>query len=249
MATIQNPQELINNQLDLLYQRIKRDVEKAISAPSPENPFESVKAIREKTYLQVQETLAALQKILDKGLHIIVDTLTEQRKDKEKEAILSWFESNIEKIVSVINEESADDRPLSEKLNFPDGCFEAMFNVAQYLYSNHRYDEALSAIVVCLQLNSTLSPLWFIYGCVLQNKEEQEAALYAFEIASMFDEENPYIFANAARSWIALGNWTKADECIEQTLSFCKDNPEYPDLVNYCNELKSWSANYKKQAK
>lgn len=248
MAKLENPEKILSERMDKLCHEIEENVKKSIEEPPPEKRFESVKMLREKAALEVREGLKALQEILDKGLKAVIDALTELKKEEEVRELLDWFENNMDKIDEFLakRDEGAESKTIEEQLDFPRKHIISMHEAATYLLQQKKYDEALGAITICLQINPALSPLWFTYGTILQNRGDQEAALYTLQMAGILDEQNPYIPAHMARSWIALNDWSSAEASVKEAKSLCQNFPEYIDLLKYCDELEAWMKKNKK---
>lgn len=242
MARMENPEQILSKRMDALCHDIEESVKNSIDEPPPEKRFESVNMIREKAVLDVRESIQALEKILNIGIQSIIFALTELKKEEELRDLLGWFENNMDQIASNSSNEDPDldSKTAEEQLNFPRKHIIAMHDAATYLMNEKKYDEALAVIAICLQMNPTLSPLWVTYGLILQNRGDHEAALYIFQMAAVLDEQNPYIKAHMARSWIILGNREDAELCVQEAKSLCQNFPEYSDLLQYCTDLESW---------
>lgn len=248
MAKLENPEKVLSERMDKLCHDIEEEVKKSIEEPPPENRFESVKLLRERAALEVREGIKSLQMILDKGMQAVVYALTELKKEDELQEILDWFDNNMDKVNDFLNSQDPDQggKTIEEQLDFPRKHIISMHDAATFLLNEKKYDEALGAITICLQFNPALSPLWFTYGSILQNRGDQEAALYVFQMAAILDEQNPYIPAHMARSWIALDDWPNAELAVQEAKALCQNFPEYLDLLKYCDELEDWMKKNKK---
>lgn len=241
--------DMLSEKLAKVCQDIENDVRKSIPEPPPEQRFISVKQKRDKAGLEIREAMLQLQTLLAKGMTAIIEALNTQKKEEQAEEILNWFTDHADSIGSYMDskDESLGNRTLQEVLKFPPQLLAAMHQAAIYLLNEHRLDEAIAAMTVCLQINSTLSPLWFTYAQILQSREDQEAAIYAFNVAAILDEENPYIYAHLARSWIALGEWQQALDTLGKAKTVCDTHPDYTDLTTYIKELEEWMDTYQKK--
>lgn len=245
------PEEILSNKLAKLCEEIENDVRKSIAEPPPEQRFISVNMLRDKAALEAREALTQMQGLVAKGLAAIISTLKEEGGEKAEQAdeILEWFNDNAEYVSEFMDlkDEELGNKTLEEVLDFPRDYLNAMHKAASKLLQEQRYDEALAAIMVCIQFNSLLSPLWFTYGLILQARGDQEPAIYVFNVAAILDEGNPYIYAHMARSWIVLGEWLSAYDEIQKAKEICQQHPEYTDLIVYCKELEEWMEKYPKK--
>lgn len=248
MANQKSTDSLTEN-LNKLSLQIEEEVKNSITELPPENRFITLQMAKDRAALEVREGLHRLQEMLDKGLKAIIDALTALKKDAEQEAILNWFDNNIDQINDFLNvdESALESKTPEEILNFPRENLISMHEAATYLLQQKKYNEALSAMALCLQFNPTLAPLWFTYGSILQEMNEHEAALYVFQMAAVLDDTNPYTLLHMARCWIAINQWDEAKECLEEAKKLCHAFPEYTDLLTYCTELEEWMKKNKKE--
>lgn len=251
MVDINKSEKILTEKLAKLCQEIEDDVKKSIAEPPPEQRYISVDMLRNKAALETREALSQLQGLMAKGLTAIINTLRANDKSEQADKILDWFGDNAENIAKFMDakDESLGERTLEDVLKFPRKSLNAMHEAAKQLLKEQRYDEALAAINICLQINATLQQLWFTYGLILQARGDQEPAIYVFNVAAIMDEENPYIYAHMARSWIVLGEWQIAFDTIQKAKEICKEHAEYTDLIAYCQELEEWMDKYQKENK
>lgn len=242
MVKLKDKQNILSNNLEKLTLEIENEVKNAIQEPPPDQRFHPIEKLREKAAIEAREGINQYKTLIEKGMTAITDTLIDMKRDEDAAAITEWFTNNTDKINDLVTSESKEleTTTLEEIIDFPRENLIAMHDAVTHLLEEKKYDEAIAGITVCLQINSTLSPLWTTYGLILQARENHDGALYVFQIASILDENNPYILAHMARSWIILGHEVEAQQCVKEVEAYCEAHHEFQELANYCKELTLW---------
>lgn len=236
--------DLISKELEIIQNKVKKDAEDKIVTPPPERRFDPITTLKQKAGLEVQEEFNSLKLLTEQGLKAILDTLNEMGKKEEGETIIAWFKSHPDDILKFIKDKKVSlESSAEQQLDFPRSSLISMYEAAQYLFKKQQYEDALAAISVCLQFNFTLSPLWFTYGRIFQEMENHNMALYAFQIAIVFDDENPLAYAYMARSWMALAEWQHAEKALADARS--RAIGKFADDNAFCDELETWMKTYR----
>lgn len=239
-----SPYPSLASQLELYHKEIIDKARKSIDFPPPEQRLNPVKVLEDKAALEAEQGLQSLQNFINKGLNALFTALQEQNQEEKIQKMMSWFEIHENQIADLLQKgEKAfshqNDDSIERQLGFPKDFLETMYQACTYHFLKENYEDALSVILICLLFNGTIYEFWLTFGNILQKKEDMEGALYGYQIASLFKENDPKLYINMALAWISLKNWDSAEQALNKALEICQTG-EDAELDAYCHTLKDW---------
>lgn len=198
----------------------------------PKEQFLSFEHRKEKAAINQKQFLDDFNSLLEKGLGAILAVL-EKQDPSQAEKLVSWLTNHIETVATM-----NDNDQFLKELAFPLELLELMYEASLFLLNNNEIDEAHAAISVCLLFSQTHDKIWFTFGDILERKREYEKALYAFQMAIVLNQKNPFSHSHQARLFALLEIWEPALESIEKVSQLVVGREmEYRELIDYCHLL------------
>lgn len=201
--------------------------------------------LKAKASYEVVKNIELFQKALIQGYTAIFEVLKE-RNDAEYDALMTKLVESADSLLTFVDFESfkENQQSLQKKIKLPDEYLEKMFQTVVYLNEHQRFEEAVCANMVCISFDSMVHRFWRMYGIVLQNQNKHAEALYAFQVALMFDENDAYAYAYMARSYIALKFRDEAVEALNRALEICRSHDDLEELKIYSENLSNTMYQY-----
>jgi len=228
----------LNKYSDSFYKELEGNAKKAVLIP-PEKKLDA--RYRKEMEREALNKIRGPKQDFEEGMDIIFRILRIYAPNAYTQ-VTAWFAEHLDDIItSAMNDREEENEFLQQKFKIPDRLLEVMYGTVEFLTEARRYEEAVKALMICISLNPTIVDFWMQYGHILQNLQQHESALFAFQMAEMFDAENPTLYAYMAKSWLDLEMPIDADECIDKALALCENEDAFAELVDYCNMLREIS--------
>ncbi len=229
--------ESLSLQTAQLRQAMLNNTAQNVLPPPPEKSFDSIAVMQNKAVKEAETDLNFLLARLNDGIEAIFEVLKENPSAHEK--IIAWFTSHSQSMLNFMQAEAefSPHETLGHKLNFPDELLAHMHYAALELSKQQKYAKAAAAMLVCIVLEPKVFMFWFDYGTILQLSHADAEALYAFQAALIYKEENPSVYAHMAKSWADLDVPDEAKACLQTALHLCEGKTGYDEFRGYCYAL------------
>lgn len=123
-----------------------------------------------------------------------------------------------------------DGMSLQEIFGFNEETMEKFYGAAYSLFDQKNYHEAAHAFVFLTMLSPYTANYWLGLGMSEQLIEEYEAALTAYAMSIMLNQNNPVPYVHSAKCLFALGEDEKAIASLEQAVDISGDLEEHQAL-------------------
>jgi type III secretion system low calcium response chaperone LcrH/SycD len=104
------------------------------------------------------------------------------------------------------------------------------YNSAFHLFESHEYTDAANAFVFLISLNAHNYQYWLGLGMATQMSGNFEAAIDSYEMAAIYEVENPTPYFYLAKCLFAMHERQSAMQALEIALQYEADIPEYQQL-------------------
>lgn len=246
MENINNLENLLKQE-ESLKKSIINDAKKNVEAPPPEFRFTPTSQLEQKAIEETEADLDSIRNVLLKGWEAVVIALQDLNRHEELMEIITWFQTHLDTCIQTIqnsnlftNEEEDKKATLEYKIQLPKNFKDTIYEAVVYHANNGKIDEAICALLICITFNPTIYELWVDYGTLLQEKQEDEAALYAYTIANGMDGDDAYLYMKMANAWASLGHWDKAKEFLEKGIEKSYNIESNEELIAYSKQLNQW---------
>ncbi len=129
-----------------------------------------------------------------------------------------------------IKKELAKGVSLCEILEIADGDMHKFYQAAYKLLDGKRYVDAGNAFLFLVTLNPYSHDYWLGLGMAAQFCHDYEAAIDAYEMASMNEIESPIPYFYLAKCLFALHDRQATEMALDLSLDYAKGKAEHADL-------------------
>lgn len=151
-------------------------------------------------------------------------------KDRIGEFKLTQKGKNKLKNKDLLQKELAKGKSLQEILEIPEATMLNLYKAACHLFENHHYVEAADAFLFLISLNGHSPDYWIGLGMATQMYGDFEAAIDAYEMAAVYQIENPIPYFYLAKCLFAMHKKQSAIQAFEISIEYAAEIPAYQEL-------------------
>lgn len=131
---------------------------------------------------------------------------------------------------SYLKKELAKGKTAQEILGFSDETLAKFYNAAYKLFENQKYMDAANAFLFLVTLNPYNHDYWLGLGMATQMSGDYESAIDAYEMAAVYEMDNPVPYFYLAKCLFAMHDRDSALQALDLALDYANDRPEYEEL-------------------
>jgi len=124
-------------------------------------------------------------------------------------------------------------------LGYSNETMEKFYGAAHRLFTKEQYQEAADAFVFLTTLNPYVHNYWLGLGMCEQLNTDHEAALVAYGMAVITDDDNPLPHYHSACCLEAVGDLPNAIASLDLTIDTCGHNEKHQNLKEHALRLKT----------
>lgn len=130
----------------------------------------------------------------------------------------------------------AEGKTGQEILEISDDMMAKFYQVARHLFENHRYETSANVFLFLVTLNAHQSEYWLGLGMATQMGGNFEAAIDAYEMAAIYECENPVPYFYLAKCLFAIHERQSAIQALEIAIQYADSFSEYQELKQQATE-------------
>ncbi|MEX1013052.1 MAG: SycD/LcrH family type III secretion system chaperone [Waddliaceae bacterium] len=131
---------------------------------------------------------------------------------------------------AALKKEISSGKTAQEILGFTDSAMDAFYRAAETLLNGRRYDDALNAFLFLITMNPHHHDYWIGLGMSVQMVGDYQSALDAYEIAAMYEVENPIPYFQLAKCFMELHDRENTREAFLLVIEYAGDSKKYASL-------------------
>ncbi|MGZ3732390.1 MAG: SycD/LcrH family type III secretion system chaperone [Parachlamydiaceae bacterium] len=117
-----------------------------------------------------------------------------------------------------------------EILEIPEDTMLKFYKAACHLFENRHYADAADAFLFLVSLNAHSHDYWIGLGMASQMCGDFEMAIDAYEIAAVYQIENPLPYFYLAKCLFAMHEKQSALQALEVAIEYAGNIPQYQEL-------------------
>lgn len=117
-----------------------------------------------------------------------------------------------------------------EIMEIGEGQMRRLYEVAHQMLKDERVEDAVNAFVFLVTLNPFHGEYWMGLGAALQANHEYEGAIDAYELAAIYNLENPLPYFYMAKCLFAVHDRVSALQACEIAIEYAGDAEEFAAL-------------------
>lgn len=129
-----------------------------------------------------------------------------------------------------LKREFAKGKNAQEILGFSDLTMAKFYGAAYKLFEHQKYKDAANAFLFLVTLNPFNPEYWMGLGMATQMSGDYESAIDAYELAAIYEIENPVPYFYLAKCLFAIHDRDSAMQALDLALEYANEKPEYEDL-------------------
>jgi type III secretion system low calcium response chaperone LcrH/SycD len=134
------------------------------------------------------------------------------------------------KNITRLQKDLAAGKSPQEILEIPIETMARFYKAACHLFENRHYADAANAFLFLVSLNAHNHDYWLGLGMATQMSGDFESAIDAYEMAAIYEVENPIPYFYLAKCLFAMHEKQSALQALEIAIQYAGDFPEYQDL-------------------
>ncbi len=131
---------------------------------------------------------------------------------------------------SYLKKEFAKGKTAQQILEFSNETMAKFYKAAYQLFEHQKYADAANAFMFLVTLNPYNHDYWLGVGMSTQMQGDFESAIDAYEIAAMYEIENPVPYFYLAKCLFAIHDRESALQALDLALEYSDNKPEYAEL-------------------
>jgi type III secretion system low calcium response chaperone LcrH/SycD len=116
-------------------------------------------------------------------------------------------------------------------LGFSDHAVEEFLTAARKLFNECKYADAADGFLFLVTLRPQEGEFWMGLGAALQADHSFEDAIDAYEMAAIYDLENPWPYFYLGKCLFAIHDRVSALLAIEMAIEYASESPVYEELL------------------
>lgn len=138
-----------------------------------------------------------------------------------------------------LKKEFAKGKNAQQILEFSDDAMAKFYKAAYKLFENKKYQDAANAFLFLVTLNPYNHDYWLGLGMSTQMQGDFESAIDAYEMAAMYEIENPVPYFYLAKCLFAMHDRESALQALDLALEYSEGKSEYSDLKKQAQKARS----------
>jgi type III secretion system low calcium response chaperone LcrH/SycD len=136
------------------------------------------------------------------------------------------------KNTSYLKKELSEGKTAQEILEISNEAMAKFYGASYHLFEHQQYTEASNAFLFLVTLNPHNSDYWLGLGMATQLCGNYESAIDSYEMAAVYEMENPVPYFYLAKCLFAIHDRDSALQALELALEYAGDKYEYLELRN-----------------
>ncbi len=130
----------------------------------------------------------------------------------------------------LLKEELALGKTAQEIMGFSDETMAKFYRAAYQLFEHRHYVDAGNAFLFLVTLNPYIHDYWLGLGMASQMCGDFEAAVDAYEMAAVYELENPVPYFYLAKCFFAIHDRDNAMQALSLAIEYAEDQPQFAEL-------------------
>ena len=130
-----------------------------------------------------------------------------------------------------LKKELAKGKTAQEILGFSDDTMAKFYGAAYKLFEHQKPKDAANAFLFLVTLNPYNHDYWLGLGMATQLCGDFEAAIDAYEMAAVYEMDNPVPYFYLAKCLFAIHDRESALQALDLALEYADEKTEYSDLI------------------
>ena len=126
--------------------------------------------------------------------------------------------------------EIAKGKSLQDIIDLSDEAMGEFYKAAYKLFENRHFVNAADAFLFLVTINPNIPEYWIGLGMATQMCGDYETAVDAYEMAAMYEIENPVPYFYLAKCLFELHERDSTLQALDLAIEYAGDNEEYEDL-------------------
>jgi len=131
---------------------------------------------------------------------------------------------------SYLKKELAKGKTAQEILGFSDETMAKFYKAAYHLFEHQRHLDAAQAFLFLVTLNPYIPDYWLGLGMSTQLTGDFEAAIDAYEMAAVYEMDNPVPYFYLAKCLFSIHDRDSALQALDLALEYADEKSEFSDL-------------------
>ncbi len=138
-----------------------------------------------------------------------------------------------------LKKEFAKGKTGQQILEFSDETMAKFYKASYKLFEHKKYADAANAFLFLVTLNPFNHDYWLGLGMATQLQGDFESAIDAYEMAAMYEIENPVPYFYLAKCLFAMHDRESALQALDLALEYAEGKSEYIDLKKQAQKARS----------
>lgn len=129
-----------------------------------------------------------------------------------------------------VQKELAEGKNIDDILEISPDQMQILYKAACHLFEEHHYADAADAFLFLITLNFQNSQFWIGLGMSTQMSGNFESAIDAYELAAIYEPENPIPYFYLAKCLFAMHERQSASLALEMAIQYAGDIEQFQEL-------------------
>lgn len=143
-----------------------------------------------------------------------------------------------------LKKEFSKGKTAQQIMEFSDDTMAKFYKAAYHLFEHQKYSDAANAFMFLVTLNPHNHDYWLGLGMATQLLGDFESAIDAYEMAALYEIDNPVPYFYLAKCLFAMHDRQSALQALDLALEYADDKAEYRDLKNQAQKARSLLAKH-----
>lgn len=139
----------------------------------------------------------------------------------------------------MIKKAVVEGKTVQEALQIPDEMMQKFYLAARNLFEKEHYTDAANGFLFLTLLNAEQHDYWLGLGMATQLTGDFESAVNAYEMAAIFEVENPVPYFYLAKCLFAMHERQSSLLALDIAIQYAADIAEYQELKKQAIEAKA----------
>lgn len=136
-------------------------------------------------------------------------------------------------------QELSKGKSIEQIIEIPILLMQKLYQTACHLFETHQYAEASDGFLFLISLNAHNQDYWIGLGMSTQMCGNFESAIDAYEMAAIYDPENPVPYFYLAKCLFAMHERQSSLIALDMAIQYAGENPEFHELKNQAFEAQA----------
>lgn len=130
-------------------------------------------------------------------------------------------------------------KSVEQIIEIPAILMQKLYRAACHLFETHQYEKASDGFLFLISLNTYEHNYWIGLGMSTQMRGDFESAIDAYEMAAIYQAENPVPYFYLAKCLFAMHERQSAFLALDMAIQYAGEISEYQDLKNRALEAQA----------